>query len=267
MLALLGRDASAGGPIPLVRVGDVIPGLGTVTALASRVAVDDAGNWWVQANSGTTSAIISNGQVVVRTGTTVPSPSGATITTIRSFGVSRGGTAVWTLGLSTGATGIYRGTTLAMLTGTAVVAGGGFNAGSTYTTFRHAQPNGTNGFMLLGSVNSPSGVPSDFVSVVTLNGSGQAVLENVRVRTNTPIIITQIIDSVPVRPEHAVIDGPGRTVFAFEAATQSWVASTSTSCIAGSACALHLDSDGVGPTNEPLGDLLGASVGANSLGN
>jgi hypothetical protein len=170
--AALGQNASAGGPTTLLRVGDVITGFGTVASLASRVAVDDAGNWWVQANSGATSAIISNGQVVVRTGTTVTNPSGATITAIRSFGVSRGGTAVWTLALSTGATGVYRGTTLSMLTGTAVVAGGGFPSGSTYTTFRHAQPNGTSAFMLLGTATSTTGVPSYFVSVVSLNGSG-----------------------------------------------------------------------------------------------
>jgi hypothetical protein len=88
----------------------------------------------------------------------------------------------------------------------------------------------------------------------------------VRVRTNSPINLTQIIDSVPVRPEHSVLDGTGRTLFAFEAAVQSWIASTTTSCQSGSACTLLLDSNGFGPTGEPLGDLLGASVGANSLG-
>ncbi|MCY2959751.1 MAG: hypothetical protein NTY35_06260 [Planctomycetota bacterium] len=263
---LFGRDARAGGLDPLVRVGDSVGGLGTVTALASRVAVDDAGDWWVLATSGSASAIIRNGQVVLRTGDPVSSPVGATVTAIRSFGVSRGGTAVWTVALSTGATGIYRGSDLAMLTGTAVLPGGGFVAGSTYASFRHAQPNGTNRFMLLGTVNTVSAGPSDFVSVVNLNGSGQATSENVRVRTDTPIAITQIIDSVPVRPEQAALNGPGETTFTFSAAGQSWVAATNVGCFTGSVCTLLLDSAGVGPTGEPLGDLLGAGVGSNSFG-
>ncbi len=269
---VLSVGAFAGDPETVLRVGDFVTGLGTVTSLESRVAVDEAGRWWVVANSGATKALLHNGSVVLRTGDAVSNPSGATITAIRSFAVHGLGQPVWTVGLSIGGDAVYVSGALALRTGTPTLTatwppGSQWPSGTTYASFRHAQRNANNQFLLMGSVSDPTQGTVDFVSVVNVNGSGTATSESIRVRVGG-VMGSQVIDSVPVRPEQAVLDDTGRVVLTVSAAGgQSRVITVSPTCTnLGAPCSILLSQFAPGPTGESLGDLLGAAVGSNSPG-
>ncbi len=265
--------AVGGPPVPLVRQGDFVATIGTVTALGNRVAVDNAGNWLVRVSTASETAVLHGGVVAHRVGEAVPAPAGATITGLKSFGVSGAGVVVWTLELSNGRTGIYRGSTLTLQTGSTVLNTNlewGFASTSTYHSFRHGQPNDNGRILLTGEVADASGglnVP--FVSVVSVDASGLAVSESVRIRTgwNYPIIGSLIVDSVPVEPEASAIDGASGSLIEYGAfGFVSSVGITSACCGNGVTEVLYDDDFTPGPSGAVLTDVLGGGADLNATG-
>ncbi len=213
----LALAAAGGPPVALIRQGDAVAGIGTVTSLGDRVAVDASGGWLLRVTTATDTAVLQDGTVAKRVGDAVNAPAGATITGFASFDVSASGDVAWILDLSTSARAVYYGDTLVAQTGSAPLDSAGAWVTATYTDFNEVFVNDSGQVLLGGTALETGGflIHNEFLSLITVDGSGAPVSEYVRYRTEWPMpdFSSGFTDSVPVRPESTALDEHGHSVF------------------------------------------------------
>ncbi len=175
---------------PLVREGDVVTGLGTVT-LINGLAVDDAGNVLVHVLTdnpdpdGNAAMVDAAGNAVVQEGASLVDPPGAVLRTFNNeVRLAGDGTALFFLGLAgTGLPadeGLYRKTPpdLALLE-TAAVTAPGIPAGSTFSILLPGYPNNAGEIAFHSSIDDP-GIPGTFdyqaIGILSTTTGAQTVL-------------------------------------------------------------------------------------------
>lgn len=148
---------------PLVLQGDVVDGVGVVTAIAD-VALSDGGDWVVHVDTdnpspGDDGVVLRNGEIVVREGTVLDTPAGATIDSFGAVNASGAGTSLWVFDLngppSGQDTGLFYESDLVIQGSDRVIAPS--LPGATWRSFIDSCTNSNGSALVAGRVDNPAG--------------------------------------------------------------------------------------------------------------
>ncbi len=109
LITLVAGPVSAQTITTLVKVGDSVPGVGTVTGL-QRIAVNDAGDWLAEIDTNNTTltideVILRNGAVYQQQGIPIAEPAGASLLEFNGMSLRNGGDAIFNYTLTNTAGG------------------------------------------------------------------------------------------------------------------------------------------------------------------
>lgn len=191
MRSLLALSLLAAAPaaqsLPLVLVGDAVPGSGTVVEVLD-VAVNDAGDWMVLVRTSTGAyAALRNGAVFLSQGDALAGPAGTSVAGIVEVGLNDTGETAWVLGLNgtTAFHGVYFGTTPVALDGDPSAA----LPGASYTRLFRTQMNDAR--QILASIAVDDAGAPGFIDralvVMQVDAAGALQSETLVIQEGSPI--------------------------------------------------------------------------------
>lgn len=191
---LLSAGALAQSPVPVLRLGEEVPGMGTTTD-ARRPRVNNHGDWLALVQTDSTDherneLMMRSGAIHLAEGDRAPGlPRGYVVRGFQDYDLNDGGDHAECLrledpsGLDVRA--LYLNSVPLLVSGDAVTAAG-FDAGTTFVGFYSVHLNDS-GHILLGCKVLESGVYTDAVLLLALDGSGGIASQNLWVRVgDTP---------------------------------------------------------------------------------
>jgi hypothetical protein len=164
MLAVESPAALAGITItPLVTQGDVIPGIGAITAIDS-VSVNDNGDWFIECDTDNAdtladAVVLKNGVIAFRENLALDDPAGGNISSFDSVRINASGNAGWNLFLrnltTTTDSGVFFNDVL-IIQESDIATAPQFTAGTPYLGFFEVRMNATNQMLVLTTVDDPA---------------------------------------------------------------------------------------------------------------
>ncbi len=222
----IGRSSADGAVtiVPLVRVGDILPGIGAVTLIES-VSVNDNGDWSVevdtdQANTLTDAVVIVNGAVAFREGQALLTPPGTTMGAFDSVFLSPTGLIGWDLGIGGGVpanlnSGLFVGASVVIRESDLCTAAG-LTPNSPYMSFAESRLDGSDRLFFVGAVDDPAIPSTSDRVIVRVDGASNGA-------SHTETLIAKEGDVLPGQseavvdfgngPENVAINGVGDVVY------------------------------------------------------
>ncbi|HXR43708.1 MAG TPA: hypothetical protein VN759_02795, partial [Pseudolysinimonas sp.] len=222
--ACLGALASAQSITPLVVEGDLVAGVGNVTAI-DNLAVNDAGDWIVEldtnnVNTDVDGALVKNGALFLQEGQALAAPAGASIDSFDAVNLNGAGHSGWNFFLSgTSGTsddsGINYDATLVFQEGF-VSGAAAFSPGTPYIGFFESFLNDNDQILIMASVDDPliASTVDRALVIAQVDGTGALLSETV-VAKEGDVLAGQIaaVADFGTGPHAFDFDNGGRSLF------------------------------------------------------
>jgi len=188
--------AAAQSPAVLVKDGDLVAGVGTVTSI-DNFGVNSSGTWIVEADTDNPTAavdgvLIRNGAVILRQGDPLAAPAGASVGSFDAVVINGAGESGWNLFLTgvptTADSGLFFGSTLVIQEGS-ISAASGFTAGTPYIGFFETKWNDARQMLVVASVDDPAVLSTvdRAMVLVAVDGVGTLLSETLLLKEGDPI--------------------------------------------------------------------------------
>jgi hypothetical protein len=185
----LGASAYAQSITPLVVEGDLVAGVGNVTAI-DNLAVNDAGDWIVEldtnnVNTDIDGALLKNGALFLQEGQALAAPAGASIDSFDAINLNGAGNSGWnffldgTSGLSDDSGMYFNGSLVFQESFVSTAAG--LSPGTPYIGFFESFLNDNNQILIMASVDDPAiaSTVDRALVIAQVDGTGTLLSESV----------------------------------------------------------------------------------------